>query len=145
MVMENEVLDNREYADVSFSNDELLMIKRRFHSHLYYHYERIGNDRSSLKYIFSYVPFFMQGDDWKFVCSGIKIYIDKIEINGVIEYTCDVYLNGVKYVDGISWGYFIKSSHFSNVNLSELMDELLSILSEYHLFMEEHRVEHISF
>lgn len=143
--MENEMLNNREYVDNSFSNDELSMIKRRFHSHLYYHYERIGYDKSSLKYMLPFVPFFMQGDDWKFVCSGIKIYIDKIEINGVIEYTCDVYLNGLKFVDGISFGHFIKSSHFSNVNLSELIDELLSILSEYHLFMEEHCVEHISF
>lgn len=145
MVMESEVLDNREYVDDSFSNDELSMIKRRFHSHLYYHYERIGNDKSSLKYMLPCVPFFMQGDDWKFVCSGIKIYIEKTKLFYSIEYTCDVYLSGVKYVDGISWGYSIKSSHFSNVNLSDLMDELLSILSEYHLFMEEHRVEHISF
>lgn len=86
----------------------------------------------------------MQDDDWKFICSGIKIYIDKVEIDGIIEYTCDVYLSGVKYVDDISCGFYIKSSHFSNVNLSDLMDELLSILSEYHLFMEGHRVEHIS-
>lgn len=143
--MENEMLDNMEYVDNSFSNDELSLIKRRFYSHLYYHYERISEDNSSLKYLLPYTPFFMQGDDWKFVCSGIKIYIDKIEIDGVIEYTCDVYLSGVKYIDGISWGYSIKSSHFPNVNLSYLMDELLSILSEYHLFMEEHRVEHISF
>lgn len=145
MVMENEVLDNREYVDNSFSNDELLMIKRRFHILLYYPYERTNEDKSSLKYMLPYVPFFMQGDDWKFVCSGIKIYIDKIEIDGVIEYTCDVYLSGAKYVDGISWGYSIKSSHFSNVDLSKLVDELLSVISEYHLFMEEHRVEHISF
>lgn len=142
--MENEKLDNKEYIDNSFSNDELSKIKSRFNILLYYPYERISEDNSSLSYILPCVPFFMQDDDWKFVCSGIKIYIDKVEIDGIIEYTCDVYLSGVKYVDDISCGFYIKSSHFSNVNLSDLMDELLSILSEYHLFMEEHRVKHIS-
>lgn len=142
--MENEKLDNKEFVFVAFSDDELSLIKRRFYSHLYYHYMRISDDKSSSNYILPCPPFFMCGDDWKFVCSGIKIYIDKIERGGIIEYGCDVYLSGVKYVDGKVFDHFIKSSHFSTVNLSDLMDELLSILSEYHLFMEEHRVEHIS-
>lgn len=55
--MENEKLDNKEYIDNSFSNDELSKIKSRFNILLYYPYERISEDKSSLSYILPCVPF----------------------------------------------------------------------------------------
>lgn len=133
-----------KFSVSSFNNEELSLIKRRFNSLLYFPYLRVSSYKSTLSYILPCVPFFMEGDGWKFICSDIKMHIEKAEIGGVIEYTFDMYLSGVKYVDGKSCDTYIKSSYSSNVNLSELVDELLSVISEYKLFEEEHRVEHIS-
>lgn len=144
------IIENKDYKyksneGISFSDEELTLIKNHFNYLLYFPYERLNLNKSSLSYMLPCVPFFMRGDDWKFICSGFKIYIDKIEIDGIIEYCCDVYLSGVKYVDGKSDSFFINSSHFTKTDLGKLMDELLSIISENQVFEEEHRVEHISF
>lgn len=142
--MENEKLDNRKYVFVPFNDNELSLINKRFSIFLYFPYERMSKDKSSLRYMLHCVPFFMQSDEWKFVCSGISMYIDKIKKYGITEYGCDVYLNGAKYVDGKVSDHLIKSSHFHKTDWDDLVDELLSIISEYKLFIKEHRVEHIS-
>lgn len=123
--MENEKLDNMKYVDIPFSDVELSMIKGGFNVLLYFPYERISDDKCSLNYFLPCVPFSMQGDGCKFICNGFKIYIDKIRLFNDIEYTCDVYLSGVNYVN---CGYFIKSPQFYNSDLGGLMDELLLLL-----------------
>lgn len=145
MVMGNKVLNNKECVFIPFSDDELSLMKERFNSLLYFPYEKISKDKSSLNSILPCVPYFMQGYDWKFVCSGIKMYLDKIERGGVIEYGCDVYLSGLKIVDDEVFDNYIKSSHFSKTDFGELVDELLSIISEYQVFESKHQVNHFSF
>lgn len=97
----------------------------------------------------------MEGSDWgllgkdeeyKFICNGIKIYIDKVfdkEID-TVKYICTTYLSGIKYVDNVIVGFCTHGTYFYNINLSELVDKLLSVIDEYQVFESEHQVKHIS-
>lgn len=139
-------MENVGYTNVVFTDEELVIINSQFERELYYPYVRIGDDGCSVRYHISYTPFFMEDNGWKFVCSGITIYVAKIEIGGIIEYRCTAYLSGLK-VDYYGGGEnsFIKNDYFSNSVLNELMGELFTILFYYRMFQNEHKVDHISF
>lgn len=152
--MENKNYKYNANEGIFFSDEELTLIKDSFNSLLCFPYERLNSNKNSLSYILPCVPYFMQGNDWgflckneeyKFICSGVKIYIDKIFDKNIdtVKYVCTTYLSGIKYVDNVIVGFCTNGTYFYHINLYELVDKLLSVISEYQVFESEHRVEHI--
>lgn len=140
------LFDKIKGMPISFSDEEISLIMNRFRIDSYFLYEHINKDKSFLKYKLPCIPIFMQNDDWKFVCSGVDIFISKffVKETDIVEYTHDIFLAGIKYVDGSLVDFCIKSSHSEHTDLSDLMDKLLSIMNEYELYCYEHQVHHIS-
>lgn len=50
--------------DISFNDEELSLIKNSFNTFLYFPYERLNSNKSSLSYILPCVSYFMEGSDW---------------------------------------------------------------------------------
>lgn len=126
-----------------FTEAELSFMRNGFSSHDYYPYEHMSEDNGLLKLYLVSVPYFIKKGDSLYVCNGIDICIDKVDVCGVTKYSFTSYLSGLRMVDKGNEFFYISTDEISKDNLSELMEELYLVLVKYKNLREKYGVKDV--
>lgn len=126
-----------------FTEEELSFIRNGFASHSYFPYERMSEDGGLLKLYLSSAPYFIKKGDSLYVCNGIEIFLEKVDVCGVTKYSFTSYLSGLRMVDKGGEFFYISTDEISKDNLSELIEELYLTLVKYKNLREKYGVKDV--